>query len=518
MTKTAFTGDTYPEHYFNYVPNAEVDATTSFTHSLQSTPKTMDQLEFVENQFVRLHELSCDLDNNAIAESTSHGKDFVPCTENEIQEYCDGLLQQIVDSSSAVISTSQGDQKSSVSNICDKVSTEIFDLNKTPEQKVPRRRKHRPKVIREAKPKRNTNPASQKKETKDKPRRKRKIVAKTAATPEAGVITDMCDSTEATTKSCRRALNFDLENSTHESQSSMVFQQEIYHINEKAFNTTSDYKVKEMHSGASIKYDPNSPLMISQQDDLAVGHRQPSNTDDIPLLLKGKESNPFFSERESTITLSETTEKHIAKFPVIEKGPAQGKSSLWQERYSGCMQQYISANEIGNTLFQSETCFENTQETGELIFENMFQLLNNHSNPIEAKGSKRKYSYSTKNQLHSSRNPPGASLCQEILQLDGNFKSTTLAKGFLKKNKRKRTQNKLHSKVHEGSSSQIKPKDDSRKVRKGEKIGFQSHNDETTNCCIESSRFVEKQTRGVCTGDSFAISGKVCLVKEKTFQ
>ncbi|XP_058770106.1 transcriptional activator DEMETER [Vicia villosa] len=501
-------GDTYPEHYFNYVQNAEVDATTSFTNSLQSTPKTMDQLEFVENQFVRLHELSCDLDNNAIAESTSHGKDFVPCTENEIQEYCDGLLQQIVDSSSAVISTLHGDQKSSVSNICDKVSTEIFDLNKTPEQKVPRRRKHRPKVIREAKPKRNTNPASQKIETKDKPRRKRKIVAKTAATPEAGVIKDVCDSTAATTKSCRRALNFDLENSTHESQSSMVFQQEIYHINEKAFNTTSDYKVKEMHSGASIKYDPNSPFMISQQDDLAVGHRQPSNTDDIPLLLKGKESNPFFSERESTITLSETTEKHIAKFPVIEKGPAQGKSSLWQERNSGCMQQYISANEIGNTLFQSETCFENTQETGELIFENMFQLLNNHSNPIEAKGSKRKYSYSTKNQLHSSRNPPGASLCQEILQVDGNFKSTTLAKGFLKKNKRKRTQNKLHSKVRGGSSSQIKPKDDSRKVRKAEKIGFQSHNEETTNCCIESSRFVEKQTRGVRTGDSFAISGE----------
>ncbi|MCH83044.1 transcriptional activator DEMETER-like, partial [Trifolium medium] len=138
-------GDTYPEHYLNYVPTSEADATTSFTNSLQSIPKTMDQHKFVENQFAHFRELSRDLDNHAIAESSSHEKDFVPCTENEIQEYSEGLLQQIVDSSSAIISTTRGDQKGSVSNICDKGSNEILDLNKTPEQKVTRRRKHRPK-------------------------------------------------------------------------------------------------------------------------------------------------------------------------------------------------------------------------------------------------------------------------------------------------------------------------------------------------------------------------------------
>jgi hypothetical protein len=508
MTKTAFTGDTYPEHYLNYVPTAEADATTSFTNSLQSIPKTTDQLKFAENQFVHFQELSRDLDNHAIAESTSHEKDFVPCTENEIQEYSDGLLQQIVDSSSAIISTTHGDQKGSVSNICDKGSSENFDLNKTPEQKVTRRRKHRPKVIREAKPKKN--PASQKTEIKENTSKKRKNVAKTAATPKADVIKDMCDSTAATAKSCRKALNFDFENGTCESQSSMVFQQENCHINEKAFNTAS---VKEMHSGENIKFDADSSLMIGQQDELAVENQQPRNTGDITLLMKEKVTNPFLSERESTITLSETTEQQRAKFLVTEKGPAQGNTSLWQERNSGCVQQYINANEIGNTRFQTEICFENSQETGELVFENMFQLPNILSNSIEAKGSKRKYSRSTKNRHNTAKNPLGTSLCQDILQVDGNIKGATLAEGFLQKNKRKRTQNGLNAKVRGESSSPIKPKDDSQKVRKEENNGFQLHKEEITNCCIESSRFVEKQNSGASTGDSLAISGNTCLIK-----
>jgi len=491
MTKTASTGHTFPEHYMNCVPNAEAHATTSFTNYLQSIPETVDQLKFVENQI-------CPVPDYTVAESTSHEKDFVPCTENEIQEYSDGLLQQIVDSSSA-ISTTQGDQNASVSNICDKGSNEIFDLNKTPEPKLPRRRKHRPKVIREAKPKKNTNPASQKTEIKETPRRKRKNVSETAATPKADVIKDICDSTAATTKSCRKALNFDLENSSNESQSSKVFQE-------------------EMHSGANKKYNTNSALTISQQDELSVENQQPRNTNDITLLLEGKVTNCFLSERESTITLSETTEQQIARFSVTEKGSAQGNSGLREERNSGCMQQYINANETGNTLLQSETCFENSQETGELIFENMFQLPNILSNSTEAKGSKRKYSKSTKNQHNSARNPLGTSLCQEISQVDGNFKGATLATGLLK-NKRKRTQNKLQSKVCRGSSSQIKPKDDSQKVRKKEKKGVQSHNEVMPNSCIESSsRLVEKQSSGASTCDSFAISGNACLMKEKTFQ
>lgn len=512
MTKTAFTGDTYPEHNLNYLPIAEADATASFTNSLQSIPKTMDQLQFVGNQI-------CTMPDYTVAESTSQDKekeDLVSSTENELQENCDGLLQQIFGSSSAAFSTAYGDQKGSVSNICDKVSDEGFDLTNTPEQKALKRRKHRPKVIVEAKPKRNPNPATQKTQIKENPRKKRKNVPKTAATPKDDVIKETFGSTIATRKSCRKALNFDLEKSTCESQSRTVSQQKIHHRNEKAFNATSDYKAKEMLGGANIKYDTSSAFLIRQQDELSVENQQSRNTDDITLLLNEKVPDPFSSERESTIALSVTTEEQqIAKFLDNEKGLAKGNSNLHQEINNGCMQQYISAKEIGNILLQSETCFDNSQKTGEMISGNTFQLVPNIlSNSIETKGSKRKYCNSSDNQHESARSPLDTSLCQEILQVDGNFKGATLAEGFLENNKRKRTQNRRHAKVCGRSSSQKMSKDDLQKVKIKGKKGLQSnYNGKMPNCCIESSRFVEQQNNGASTGDCFAVSGNAYLVK-----
>ena len=90
------------------MPIAEAGVTASFTNSLQSVPKMMDQLKFVDNQFFTIPDY-------IIAESTSQEKDkqktSVSATENEFQEHCVGLLQQIVDSSPAAISTTYGDQK-----------------------------------------------------------------------------------------------------------------------------------------------------------------------------------------------------------------------------------------------------------------------------------------------------------------------------------------------------------------------------------------------------------------------
>ncbi|KAJ1435858.1 Permuted single zf-CXXC unit [Sesbania bispinosa] len=475
-------GDSYPGYNLNYAPIAEADATASFTNFRQSIPKTTDQLKFVDHQF-------CAMLDYQIAESTSQEKDkqedLVSSTENEIQEYCDGLLQQVVESSSAAITTPYGDQKDSVSNICDKGSDQGFDLNKTPEQKAPKRKKHRPKVIVEDKPKRNPNPATQK--TRDNPRKKRKNVPKAAATPQADVIKETFDSTVATRKSCKKALNFDLEKGGYERQSRMASQQEIHHRTEKAFNTTSDYKGKEMLGEANMKYDRNSALLISQQDELTVENQQPRNTDGITLLLNENVTNPLLSKRKSTIALSATTEEQqIAIFPVTAKGPAQGNSGSHQERNNGCKQQYINANEIGNILFQSETRFENSQKTKELNCQNTLQLVPNIlSNSIEAKRSKRKYCNSTENQHDSATNPLGTSLCQEILQVDGNFKDATLAEGFLENKKRKKTQNRFHAKLCGRSSNHIMP-----------------------NGCIESNRFVEQLNNRASTGDCFSTSGE----------
>lgn len=385
-------------------------------------PKTIDQLKFLDNQF-------CTRPAYTLSESTSHEKDkqedVVSSTENEIQEYCNGLLQQIVDSSSAAISTIYEDQKGFASNACDQGSDQGFDLNKTPEHKAPKRRKHRPKVIVEAKPKSKPNSATQKTQIKKTPHKKRKNVPKSAATPRADVIEESSDATVATRKSCRKALNFDLENSRFESQSRIVSQQEIHHTNEKASTTTSDCKAKEITSEERV-------------------------------------NNHFLSE-----------EQQIVKSPVTEKGPAQGNSDLHQERNNGCMQQYINAKEMGNFLFQSETSFENSQKTGELICQNTLQLgFNVLSNSIQEQGSKRKYCNSSENQA------------------DGHCNGGILAKGF-SKNKRKRTENRLQEKVCR-SSRKIVSKDDSQKVTIEDNNGLQSH------------------------GDCFSSPGNACLIRKCT--
>ncbi|XP_057789395.1 protein ROS1A-like [Salvia miltiorrhiza] len=93
-----------------------------------------------------------------------------------------------------------------------------FDLNGTPPQKAPKRRKHRPKVVREAKPKRTPKPAAKENKnpggdppTKRKYVRKKNIKSSTNQSVDAENGVAVPDS-QPQGKSCKRALNFDLEN------------------------------------------------------------------------------------------------------------------------------------------------------------------------------------------------------------------------------------------------------------------------------------------------------------------
>ncbi|XP_019427909.1 PREDICTED: protein ROS1-like isoform X2 [Lupinus angustifolius] len=460
-------GDSYPKYSLNYMPITEADASVTF-NSFQSIPITRDQLKFAGNQF-------CAIPDYTRAGSTSQDKgkqeELISSTE-KVQECYNGLLQQIVDSSSAAISTSCGDQRGSDSNFCGEGSGLGFDLNKTPDQKVAtRRRKHRPKVITEGKPKRSSNPATQKKQVKENSPKKRKKVLKTEATPQADVIEETNGLTVPTRKTCRKALNFISDKSRNESQSRIV----CHH--DEAFRTTSDYRTAEMLSGENVK--TNSVFLSNQQNELTV------------------------QGRKRIITLPGTTEeKQIPKFLATEKGPAQGNSVLCQERSNGCMQQYIHAKEIGNILFQSETCFENSQNTKELICQNTHQSESNiPSSSIKGKVSKRKRK-SIDSQHNSATNPLGTSLCQEILQAGENFEGEALDKGFLETTNKKKTKKRLHGKVNGTSSCQIMSKDESQKViRKGKKVSQSPPHVKMANCCTESDRFLEQKNRGTSTGE-----------------
>ncbi|KAI3741989.1 hypothetical protein L1987_59668 [Smallanthus sonchifolius] len=157
---------------------------------------------------------------------------FAPITPNtqqkdrhESQRIEDGDNQYIGDSASSAVSTTQKEHL-----VLEEGGELGIDLNKTPNQKTPaRRKKHRPKVIREGKPKRTQTP-------KDPNRVKRKYVRRNQQ--ENGVekspngkrkyvrkkVVEQSDSQQKTqevkatkpvvetpTRSCRKQLNFDSE-------------------------------------------------------------------------------------------------------------------------------------------------------------------------------------------------------------------------------------------------------------------------------------------------------------------
>ncbi|KAL2345178.1 hypothetical protein Fmac_006463 [Flemingia macrophylla] len=78
-----------------------------------------------------------------------------------------------------------------------------FDLNKTPQPK-PRRKKHRPKVIKEDKPKKTKQPSTGNPPTEKKARRKGSNTSSTPQTKEA-------EYPKSAKRMCRRPLNFDIE-------------------------------------------------------------------------------------------------------------------------------------------------------------------------------------------------------------------------------------------------------------------------------------------------------------------
>ncbi|KAH6761902.1 HhH-GPD base excision DNA repair family protein [Perilla frutescens var. hirtella] len=93
-----------------------------------------------------------------------------------------------------------------------------FDLNKTPPQKTPKRKKHRPKVVKEGKPRRTPKPAAKEnKNPSGNPATKRKYVRKKGIKTSTNESVDAengveVPNSESQGKSCKRALNFDLEN------------------------------------------------------------------------------------------------------------------------------------------------------------------------------------------------------------------------------------------------------------------------------------------------------------------
>lgn len=213
-----------PSYNLNSPPRSEPDAASGVTGPLPFAPITPDTgRKQIENQWVPV---------NNTRESQSQSQSRSQSQRNENTDNHDSeLLHNIVESTSSAVSTTQKDPL-----LFEEGGELGIDLNKTPNQKTPaRRKKHRPKVIREAKPKKTKTPKDPT-ETPVKRKYVRKKAVDVLETPQGNEVrvkrkyvrkkgventdskkTDVEEITgpivKTPVKSVKKKLNFDLEES-----------------------------------------------------------------------------------------------------------------------------------------------------------------------------------------------------------------------------------------------------------------------------------------------------------------
>ncbi|KAK6942660.1 Permuted single zf-CXXC unit [Dillenia turbinata] len=228
-------------------PNQEKDSSRVVS---QFAPMTPNQSKRVQNQVsVVLH--------TVIEERKNQEKDGsidAVATIVAINEHDDKKAQQIVtDLSSSGLKENHNPDK----------GDNHLDLNQTSQQR-PRRRKHRPRVITEGKPRgkpRTPKPAKMKPiGTPEKPTGKRKYVrkkpyVKRPKTPsaKAEVIDGNQETTGVAKRSCRKALNFDIKDETRERETQDVGNFELQSLS--TVQLCQEMELQGENTRAGIAYD-----------------------------------------------------------------------------------------------------------------------------------------------------------------------------------------------------------------------------------------------------------------------
>ncbi|KAI3458882.1 hypothetical protein Pfo_015545 [Paulownia fortunei] len=200
-----------PNYNLNLPPRSEAGESSSAAGPFPLGPVTPDQQKQLKTyQIIQVPHLLID-ETSAQEKYTQDNVVLSPQHEILEREHSKILLDAPGTSTAAISKSPKEKNNSDGEN-------GGIDLNKTPQQKAPKRKKHRPKVIVEGKPKRTPKPAATKSNTPDgNPKVKRKYVRKNGIKTSTTSLTDAVNVVEASnvgsgTKSCKRKLNFDLDN------------------------------------------------------------------------------------------------------------------------------------------------------------------------------------------------------------------------------------------------------------------------------------------------------------------
>ncbi|XP_048326250.2 transcriptional activator DEMETER isoform X1 [Ziziphus jujuba] len=408
----------------NSPPRIEADALPSINNLLQFIPVTPDQARKSDN-----NQHSSTL-NSRIEERQRWEKNWQDNLvayngEAKIQQHWgEGQLQNIVDMSCATISTPYKENKDS-----DKQSGEYIDPNTTPQQKPPRRRKHRPKVIKESKPKRNPKPAVPKNtEFKESNPGKRKYVRKK---PLKGSTAQHAEITMETigphprtaTKTCRKVLNFDLDKDRDENLGETVAQpEELQETKKRGPCVTSDSQARELCSGtkhvcmSAVQGGPHERLIVENEKPGQATNANPS------VYQRPNDYNALpYTQTVFAAPPVTTKDRQMKDFFIIRSHKEKGNTNLDQNMSGNQhtpMQQHIHAEGKSQDGFQGKADCENL-ENDKLIRPSSIQSVEKFlPKSSEERGSKRKHWHTIEKLQHYTTNLMGSAMCKEVFQID----------------------------------------------------------------------------------------------------
>ncbi|KAK4480404.1 hypothetical protein RD792_013476 [Penstemon davidsonii] len=289
-----------------------------------------------------------------------------------------------------------------------------IDLNITPPQKTPKRRKHRPKVVVEGKSKKTPKVSIKENNTPDgKSTGKRKYVRRKGIetsksnTPNVENVA-AASQIESAVKSCRRALNFELENGTEkDSQGRKVDCQAQNNVGNEAAASHIESAVKSCRGSLNFVLE-NSKEKDSQGRKFDC-QAQNNEVSKVPFNLNLDSHNTEINEpstsavKEGHNNISGKEKHRTENLPPAPKNhtlnviarslnvrSANINQSGAQNRYDQI--QHHFGGGLAQVVIQANTNWPNLDRTRQLMLHSKPQPVENLVNTAEKRGSKREYS------------------------------------------------------------------------------------------------------------------------------
>ncbi|KAL2555570.1 transcriptional activator DEMETER-like [Forsythia ovata] len=371
------------------IPHLIIDKISSPEKEKQENVKISQPPEDVFPEVARVPHLL--IDKISILEKDKQENIKISQLPEDVQEKCDEFLKNRLDLSSAAITTSLQEK-----NISEDGNYGEIDLNKTPQQKPPKRRKHRPKVIVERKPKRTQKPApTNNNTTTGNPSGKRKykpqkdIKTSTQLTDEKNKVKVVNVSSAA--KSCKRVLNFELENGVEQETKDGTGGNpaETNNENKLPFNLNLDSQDAEWYMGF---------YAASKTSEVKEGHRKEYSVE------KPETENLYCSIHSVNQILPQVSLPHASAVPpttakdhtlnVIAR-ILNMRNAITNQR--GSQNGYNQVNQcisggVAQLVIQANATKAKLDRRRQLMPQSRSQLLEDLVDITEERGSKREYS------------------------------------------------------------------------------------------------------------------------------